>query len=319
MSDLRVGLGVDAHAFSDDAPLVLGGVDFPGEPGLAGHSDGDVVAHARHRCIAWSSRPRRHRRALPLGGSSVARCLVDAPPSAGLRGGEGRRLRARQRGLRAHRRAAEDRAVRDAMRARLAGAMGVAPEQVAVRATTTDRLGFTGRGEGLAAQAVVLLVLVSPDRLRQAKLFLSTVLLGAAVSFLLPFLVLTVDERRGEGTGVELVTGDAAVSGTLRPRRLPGPGGGGARPRPAAGRGRLRRAPDRRSRPLDSGTKGFWVGLAAAGTGLLGGFWMRQALSGQQLLAESHWQSGLLACHVSSSSSPERWPRFSCIALPGPI
>src|ERR671919_898702 len=46
MSELRVGIGVDAHAFSEDAALVLAGVDFPGEPGLAGHSDGDVVTHA---------------------------------------------------------------------------------------------------------------------------------------------------------------------------------------------------------------------------------------------------------------------------------
>src|SRR5919197_1914719 len=46
MNELRIGLGLDAHAFSDEAALVLGGVDFPGERGLAGHSDGDVVAHA---------------------------------------------------------------------------------------------------------------------------------------------------------------------------------------------------------------------------------------------------------------------------------
>jgi 2-C-methyl-D-erythritol 2,4-cyclodiphosphate synthase len=46
VNDLRIGLGVDAHRFADGIPLVLAGVDFPGEPGLAGHSDGDVVAHA---------------------------------------------------------------------------------------------------------------------------------------------------------------------------------------------------------------------------------------------------------------------------------
>ena len=46
MTDLRVGIGVDAHAFSEEAVLVLGGVELPGEAGLAGHSDGDVVAHA---------------------------------------------------------------------------------------------------------------------------------------------------------------------------------------------------------------------------------------------------------------------------------
>src|ERR671936_1473079 len=46
MSEVRVGIGLDAHAFSDEAALVLGGVELPGERGLAGHSDGDVVAHA---------------------------------------------------------------------------------------------------------------------------------------------------------------------------------------------------------------------------------------------------------------------------------
>ena len=46
MSDLRVGIGVDAHAFDSNVALVLAGVSFPGEPGLAGHSDGDVMAHA---------------------------------------------------------------------------------------------------------------------------------------------------------------------------------------------------------------------------------------------------------------------------------
>ena len=46
MSELRVGIGVDAHALSPDVPLMLGGVHFPDEPGLIGHSDGDVIAHA---------------------------------------------------------------------------------------------------------------------------------------------------------------------------------------------------------------------------------------------------------------------------------
>ncbi len=46
MSDLRVGIGVDAHALSEGVPLVLAGVEFPAEPGLVGHSDGDVISHA---------------------------------------------------------------------------------------------------------------------------------------------------------------------------------------------------------------------------------------------------------------------------------
>jgi hypothetical protein len=133
---------------------------------------------------------------------------------------------------------------------------------------------------------------VSPDRLRQAKLLLSSVFLGAAVGFLLPFIVVTVDERRGEGTGVELVTGDAEVTGRYVHD---------------AYRGQVEEALDLVQLPAGiafvailigavgawvPARKGFWVGLAAAGAALLGGFWMRQALSGQQLLAEEQWQYG---------------------------
>jgi 2-C-methyl-D-erythritol 2,4-cyclodiphosphate synthase len=158
VSELRVGLGVDAHAFTADVPLVLGGVDFPGERGLAGHSDGDVVAHTLIDALLGAAGRGDIGELFPsddpqwLDASSM-RLLQRAYEVVKADGfelvnadcvliGEQPRIAP----------------MRDAMRARLAGAMGVAPEQVAVRATTTDRLGFTGRGEGLAAQAVVLLL-----------------------------------------------------------------------------------------------------------------------------------------------------------------
>jgi 2-C-methyl-D-erythritol 2,4-cyclodiphosphate synthase len=158
MSEVRVGLGIDAHAFSDGVPLVLGGVDFPGERGLAGHSDGDVVAHALIDALLGAAGRGDIGELFPsedpqwLDASSI-RLLQRAYEVVKADGfalanadcvliGEEPRIAP----------------MRDAMRARLAGALGVAPEQIAVRATTTDRLGFTGRGEGLAAQAVVLLV-----------------------------------------------------------------------------------------------------------------------------------------------------------------
>lgn len=157
MSDLRVGLGVDAHAFSDDAALVLGGVDFPGERGLAGHSDGDVIAHAVIDALLGAAGrgdigelfPSEDPQWLDASSMRLLQRAYEVVKGDGFELvnadcvliGEQPRIAP----------------VRDAMRARLAGALGVTPEQVAVRATTTDRLGFTGRGEGLAAQAVVLL------------------------------------------------------------------------------------------------------------------------------------------------------------------
>lgn len=158
MSDVRVGLGIDAHAFSDGVPLVLGGVDFPGERGLAGHSDGDVVAHALIDALLGAA-----------GRGDIGELFPSEDPQW-LDASSMRLLQRAYEVVKADGFALANAdcvligeepriaPMRDAMRARLAGALGVAPEQIAVRATTTDRLGFTGRSEGLAAQAVVLLV-----------------------------------------------------------------------------------------------------------------------------------------------------------------
>ena len=157
MSELRVGIGVDAHAFSDEVPLVLGGVDFPGERGLAGHSDGDVVAHALIDAL--------------LGAAGLGD-IGDLFPSSDAQWRDASSIRLLQRAYEVVKRTGHELVnadcvlvgeeprispMREAMRVRLAGAMGVRPDQIAVRATTTDALGFTGRREGLAAHAVALL------------------------------------------------------------------------------------------------------------------------------------------------------------------
>jgi 2-C-methyl-D-erythritol 2,4-cyclodiphosphate synthase len=157
MSELRIGIGLDAHAFSDEAALVLGGVDFPGERGLAGHSDGDVVAHALIDAILGAAGLGDIGELFPSGDphwldASSTRLLQRAYEV--VRGAGWQLVNADCVLIGEKPRIAP---VRDAMRARLAGAMGVEIGRVAVRATTTDELGFTGRGEGLAAQAVALL------------------------------------------------------------------------------------------------------------------------------------------------------------------
>lgn len=160
VSDLRIGLGVDAHAFADAIPLVLGGVRVDHPRGLGGHSDGDVIAHALTDAILgaaglgdigalFPSDDERYRGADSLGLLAEAYGQVrDAgfelvSADCVLVGQEPR--------IAAH---------REEMRSRLAGALGLEPDRVNVRATTTDRLGFTGRGEGLAAEAVALVRVV---------------------------------------------------------------------------------------------------------------------------------------------------------------
>ena len=157
MSDLRVGLGVDAHAFANGVPLVLGGVELPFGRGLAGHSDGDVIAHALIDALLgaaglgdigtlFASDDSRWRGASSL--DLLARASTEVRDAGYELVNADCILVGEEPRLAPH---------RDSMRRRLAEAIGVEPERIAVRATTTDRLGFTGRGEGLAAQAVALL------------------------------------------------------------------------------------------------------------------------------------------------------------------
>jgi 2-C-methyl-D-erythritol 2,4-cyclodiphosphate synthase len=156
MSELRVGIGVDAHAFSDEAKLVLGGVELPGR-GLAGHSDGDVVSHALIDAILGAAGLEDIGALFPSGdaqweGASSLDLLRRAYENAQEAGWE--LVNADSILIGEEPRIAP---VRNELRERLSGVLGVGMERITIRATTTDRLGFTGRGEGLAAQAVALL------------------------------------------------------------------------------------------------------------------------------------------------------------------
>ena len=157
MTDLRIGLGIDAHALEAGVPLVLGGVTIDHPRGLAGHSDGDVIAHALTDALLgaagladigalFPSADERFR------GADSLVLLADAYEQVVAAGFA--LVNADCVLIGAEPRIAP---YREEMRRRLAGALKVAPERINVRATTTDGLGFTGRGDGLAAEAVALL------------------------------------------------------------------------------------------------------------------------------------------------------------------
>jgi 2-C-methyl-D-erythritol 2,4-cyclodiphosphate synthase len=157
VSDLRIGLGVDAHAFADGVPLVLGGVALEHPRGLAGHSDGDVVAHALTDALLGAAGLADIGTLFPSGddryrGADSVALLVEAYRQVRAAGYE--LVNADCVLIGQEPKIAPYRA---AMGERLATALGARPGAVGVRATTTDFLGFTGRGEGLAAQAVALL------------------------------------------------------------------------------------------------------------------------------------------------------------------
>ena len=157
MTDYRVGTGYDAHAFEDGVPLVLGGVRIEHPCGLAGHSDGDVLAHALTDAVLGAAGLEDIGALFPSGdpalqGADSVELLRQA--WARVRDAGWQLVNADVVLIGEEPRLAPH---REAMRERLASALDVEPDLVAVRATTTDGLGFTGRGEGLAAQAVALL------------------------------------------------------------------------------------------------------------------------------------------------------------------
>jgi 2-C-methyl-D-erythritol 2,4-cyclodiphosphate synthase len=157
VSEYRVGTGFDAHALEDGVPLVLGGVRIEYPRGLAGHSDGDVLAHALTDAVLGAAGLEDIGALFPSGdpalhGADSVELLRRAWES--VRAGGWELVNADVVLIGEEPRLAPHRSV---MRERLAQALGVEAERVAVRATTTDGLGFTGRKEGLAAQAVALL------------------------------------------------------------------------------------------------------------------------------------------------------------------
>ena len=154
---MRIGIGFDAHRFARGRRLVLGGIENPHDRGLEGHSDADALLHAVCDAILG---------ALALG--DIGKHFPDTDPRyRGIASAELLRrvcVLAARRGRRVGNVDATVVAERprlaphvDAMRERIAAVVGVAPDRVGVKATTTEKMGFCGRGEGIAAMAVVLL------------------------------------------------------------------------------------------------------------------------------------------------------------------
>ena len=156
--NLRIGQGYDVHQLVEGRKLIMGGVDIPHTRGLLGHSDADVRAHAVADALLGGVR-----------GGGIGKLFPDTDPA--YEGADSMKLLAavadfvRERGYEIldvdsviAAQAPKLSPYRDQMRENLARAMGISPENVGVKATTTEHLGFEGREEGISATAVALLV-----------------------------------------------------------------------------------------------------------------------------------------------------------------
>lgn len=156
--NLRIGQGYDVHQLVEGRKLIMGGVDIPHRRGLLGHSDADVLAHAVADALLGGVR-----------GGDIGKLFPDTDPA--YEGADSMKLLAAVAGFVRERgyeildvdsviaaQAPKLSPYRDQMRENLARAMGISPENVGVKATTTEHLGFEGREEGISATAVALLV-----------------------------------------------------------------------------------------------------------------------------------------------------------------
>jgi 2-C-methyl-D-erythritol 2,4-cyclodiphosphate synthase len=155
---VRIGSGIDIHAFGPGDFVMLGGVRVPHSHGVLAHSDGDVVLHALCDALLGAA-----------GLGDIGQHFKDTDPQ--WKGADSksfvrsvmnmlliRKLRVSNADITVLAEAPKVGPVRDQIRREVAQLLEVSEEQVNVKATTTERLGFLGRGEGIAAQAVVLLI-----------------------------------------------------------------------------------------------------------------------------------------------------------------
>jgi 2-C-methyl-D-erythritol 2,4-cyclodiphosphate synthase len=154
---IRIGQGIDVHAFRAGGRLVLGGVEIPHDRGLAAHSDGDVLLHALCDALLGAAALGDIGRHFPPGDPEYrdidSRILLQRV--MGLITGAGYRVVNTDLTIVAE--APRMAGYIDAMRDNIATDLALEVDSVAVKATTSERLGFTGRGEGIAAFAVVLI------------------------------------------------------------------------------------------------------------------------------------------------------------------
>ena len=154
----RVGQGFDVHEFAVNRPLILGGVTIPYEKGLIGHSDADVLLHTVTDAALGA-----------IGEGDIGRHFPDTDPE--FKDADSAKLLSyiweivEEKGYKLGNvdctiiaQAPKMAPYINQMRDRIAELLNANPSQVNVKATTTEKLGFTGRGEGIAAQATILLI-----------------------------------------------------------------------------------------------------------------------------------------------------------------